>query len=53
MKWEIRYYLTEVAYKAGTYAYKEVILGGRFTAISIAENRLKHSEFKYFDIIEI
>lgn len=52
MKWEIRYYLSETAYKSGTSSYKEIINGDRIYVIRWAQNKLKYSNFKYFDIIQ-
>ena len=53
MKWEIRYYLTEQAYKSGVASFKEIINGDRNYIISWANNRIKHSNFKYFDFVQI
>lgn len=52
MKWEIRYYLTETAYKSGVVAFKETISGDRNYVVNWANNRLKNSKFKFFDIIQ-
>ena len=53
MKWEIRYYLTEGAFKCGIAAYKETLLGDRSYVINWAQNRLKHSEFKFYDLVQL
>lgn len=52
MKFEIRYYLTENAYKAGAYAFKETITADRNYVITYASQKLKYSQFKYYDIIQ-
>ena len=52
MKWEIRYYLTESSFKTGVAAYKEVISGDRNFVITWAQNKLKHSQFKFYDMIQ-
>lgn len=52
MKWEIRYYLTEVAYKSGIAAYKETINGDRNYAVNWAQNKLKCSNFKFYDLVQ-
>lgn len=52
MKREIRYYLTEGAYKCGTVAFKETITGSKEYAINWAMNKLKHSQFKFYDIVQ-
>ncbi len=51
-RWLIRYYLTENAYKAGIPAFTETILGDRNFAISWAQNKLKSSLFKFYDLVE-
>ena len=51
-KWLIRYYLTETAYRAGIPAHSETVIGDRNYAVSFATNRLKYSQFKFFDLIE-
>ena len=50
--WEIRYYLNEVAYRTGIPAFKETIKCDRNTAVSIAQAKMRHSQFKFFDLIE-
>ena len=52
MKWEIRYYLTEQAYKSGVVAFKETINGDRNYVVNWANNKLKNSKFKFFDIVQ-
>jgi hypothetical protein len=51
-QWLIRYYLTENAYKAGIPAFTETILGDRNFAINWAQNKLKSSQFKFYDLVE-
>lgn len=52
MKWEIRYYLTENAYKSGVAAFKEVITGDRNFAVNWAMNKVKYSNFKFYDMVQ-
>lgn len=52
MKWEIKYYLTEVAYKSGVAAYKEIIQGTRDYVITWATNKCKSSNFVTYDICQ-
>ncbi len=52
MTWEIRYYLTESAYKCGVVAYKETIKGNRNFAISWAQGKVKCSNYKFFDLVQ-
>lgn len=52
MKWEIRYYLTETAYKCGAFAFKENIIGDRNFVINWAQNRIKYSSYKFYDFIQ-
>lgn len=52
MKWEIRYYLTEVAYKSGIAAYKETINGDRNYAVNWAQRKIKSSNFKFYDMVQ-
>lgn len=52
MKWEIRYYLTETAYKSGAVAFKEMITGDRSYVINWAQNKIKHSNFKFYELIQ-
>jgi hypothetical protein len=48
----IRYYLTENAYRAGVVAYTETINGNRNFAINWAQNKIKTTNFKFYDITE-
>lgn len=52
MEWEIKYYLNENSYKAGIPAFTEVIHGSRDYVIRWIQNRLKASNFKYYDLIQ-
>ena len=52
MKWEIRYYMTESSFKCGIAAHKEVLNGDRNYVINWAQNRIKNSKFKYYDIVQ-
>lgn len=51
-QWIIRYYLTESAYRTGVPAFTEAICGDRNFVVNWAQNRLKNSQFKFFDLIE-
>ena len=53
MKWEIRYYLTENAFKAGIPAFKETINGDRFFVTNWAQNKIKSGSFKFFDLRQL
>lgn len=53
-KYEIRYYLSEGAYKLGIPAYTETITTSRAVALSIAQSRMKsNSNFKYYEIVDL
>ena len=52
MKWEIRYYLTQVAYKSGVPAFKETINSPKDYAVKWAQNRCKNSKFVAYDLIQ-
>ena len=51
-KWEIRYYLTEGAYRSGIPSLKETINGDRNFAVNWAQQKLRNSQFKFFDLVE-
>lgn len=51
-KWCIWYYLSEGAYKTGCPAFTETIIGDRNFAVNWAQNKLKYSQFKFYDLIE-
>jgi hypothetical protein len=53
MKFEIKYYLNENSYKSNIYAFKEIINCDRTYAINYAQNKIKYSNFKFFDIKEL
>lgn len=48
----IKYYLTETAYRSGVAAFTETIKGDRNYAVNWAQNKLRSSNFKYYDIQE-
>lgn len=50
--WLIRYYLTESAYKTGTPAFTETVNGDRNFAVNWAQNKLRNSQFKFYDLVE-
>lgn len=50
--WEIRYYLTEGAYKTGCPAFKETIKGDRNYAVNWAQQKIRNSQFKFYDLID-
>ena len=52
MTFEIRYYLTQVAYKSGVPAFKETINGPKYYAVKWAQNRCKSSKFLAYDLIQ-
>lgn len=51
-KWLIRYYLNEGAYKMGSPAFTETVIGDRNYVINWAQNKLKTSQFKFYDLVE-
>lgn len=48
----IRYYLNETAFRSGCPAYTETIRGDRSFVVSIAQNRIRHSNFQFYDFQE-
>ena len=52
-QWRIRYYLSDGAYKTGCPAFTEMVKGDRIFAVSRAQNRLKNSKFKLYDLTEL
>jgi len=48
----IKYYLTETAFRNGVAAFTETIKGDKNFVINWAQNKLKSSNFKYYDIQE-
>lgn len=53
MKWKISYYLNENAQRTGSAAFTETITGDRNYAISWAQNKIRTSNFKFYDIEKI
>jgi len=51
-KIKIQYYLSESAKRTRVASFSETVNGDRNFATKWAENRLKHSQFKFFDLIE-
>ena len=51
-QWRIRYYLSDGAYKTGCPAFTERVKGDRILAVNWAQNRLKNSKFKFYDLTE-
>lgn len=52
MKFEIKYYLSEQAKRSGVAAFKETINGDKNYAENWAKNKLRHSKFVAYDIIQ-
>ena len=52
MKFEIRYYLTQAAYKSGVPAFKETISSPKDYAVKWAQNRSKSSKFVAYELIQ-
>ena len=48
----IKYYLTEAAFRIGNAAFTETIKGDRNFVVTWAQNKIKYSNFKFFDIEE-
>ena len=48
----IKYYLTETAYRCGVPAFTETFRGDRNTAVNWAQNKVRTSNFKFYDIQE-
>lgn len=48
----IKYYLTEGAYRCGIPAFTETIKGSRNYVVNLAQNKLKTSNFKFYEILE-
>lgn len=53
MKWEIRYYINETAYKLGLVSLKETVTGPRSVALIWAENTMRGKFYKYYEIIPL
>ena len=52
-QWRIRYYLSDGAYKTECPAFTERVKGDRILAVNWAQNRLKKSKFKFYDLTEL
>ena len=52
-QWRIRYYLSDGAYKTGCPAFTERVKGDPILAVNWAQNRLKNSKFKFYDLTEL
>ncbi len=52
MKWEIKYYINEAAYKSGNSAFKETVNGDRKSAINWAQRKIKSSNFKFYEVVQ-
>ncbi|MBO5046530.1 MAG: hypothetical protein J6C93_06630 [Clostridia bacterium] len=48
----IKYYTTESAYRMGLSSYQERVTGERTFVYKWAQNKLSHSQFSYFEIVE-
>ncbi len=53
MKWKINYYITESSFRSGVPAFHETINGDRNFVTNWAQNKIKHSQFKFFDIQQL
>lgn len=53
MKWKINYYITESSFRSGAPAFYETISGDRNFVVNWAQNKIKHSQFKFFDIQQL
>lgn len=51
-KYKILYYLSESAKRTRVSSFYETINGDKNFAEKWAQNRLKHSQFKFYDLIE-
>lgn len=48
--WIIKYYITEGSYRSGVPAFKEEIKGDRNYVVTWAQNKVRCSQFKFYDI---
>ena len=48
----IKYYLTETAYRCGVPAFTETYRGDRNSVVNWAQNKVRTSNFKFYDIQE-
>ncbi len=53
MNWKINYYITESSFRSGVSAFYETINGDRNFVTNWAQNKIKHSQFKFFDIQQL
>ncbi len=53
MKWKINYYITENSFRSGVPAFYETISGDRNFVVNWAQNKIKHSQFEFFDIQQL
>ena len=51
-KFKIQYYITESAKRTRVPSFFETINGDKNFVEKWAQNRLKHSQFKFYDLIE-
>ena len=51
MKWKICYYFTESALRSGAPAFTETITANRNYAEAWAQNKLRNSQFKFYNIV--
>ncbi len=51
-QWLIRYYLNEGTYKTGSPVFTETVIGNHNYVVNWAQNKLKTSQFKFYDLIE-
>lgn len=53
MIWEIRYYVTEIAYKSKVPEFKDTVQGDKDFAINIAQKGTTNSKYKFYDLVHI
>ncbi len=53
MRWRINYYLNEGSQRTGVPAFSETINGDRNYVISWAQNKIRNSNFKFYDIQQL
>lgn len=53
MRWKINFYITETAYKSGVVQHSETVNGDRNFAINYAQQKLRSSNFKFYDIQQV
>lgn len=52
MKWEIKYYLTETAKRSGIAAFTETISGDKHFVENWAQNKIRHSNFVAYELVQ-